>query len=92
MPVPKWLLRAIAGSLPIFEEFWLEVQDTIQDWGLYADICRYHKTDRQLTSISTRIRVLQAKEEDLGPSQKNTVLYMTRYSKHRSTCQVISRL
>jgi hypothetical protein len=63
-PVPKWLLRAIDGDSDIFDAFALEVQDTTQDWGLYTDICRYHHTDAELTSIAARIRALEAEEAE----------------------------
>jgi hypothetical protein len=64
LPVPKWLLRAIDGDSEIFDAFALEVQDTTQDWGLYTDICRYHHTDTELTSIAARIRTLEAEETE----------------------------
>jgi hypothetical protein len=63
-PVPKWLLRAIDGDSEIFNAFALEVQDTTQDWGLYTDICCYHHTNAELTSIAARICALEAEEAE----------------------------
>jgi hypothetical protein len=62
--VPKWLLCAIDGDSEIFDAFALEVQDMTQDWGLYTDICCYHHTNTELTSITTRIHALEAEEAE----------------------------
>jgi hypothetical protein len=86
--VPKWLLCAIDGDSEIFEAFALEVQDTTQDWGLYTDICRYHHTDNQLTSIAARICALEAEEAET----RNTLANCRRRLRAANTGETLAHL
>ena len=56
-PLPMWLIDAISGKSSSYHQAMDLVRST-DDWGLAAEIARYHKTDTRILNIAAEIHAL----------------------------------
>ena len=62
--LPLWFVQSMAANQPAFH-FLIEAADTLEDWGLSADIQFYHDTNVKLEEVQASIRELQAEADTL---------------------------
>ena len=56
-PLPMWLIDAISGKLSSYHQAMDLVRST-DNWGLAAEVARYHKADARILNIAAKIHVL----------------------------------
>jgi hypothetical protein len=64
VPIPNWFLPLIRASSPVFPLV-IQRANQLQDWGLNAELHRYHNLDTRLQEITRQRQVLEAEEESI---------------------------
>ena len=56
-PLPMWLIDAISGKASSYPQA-MELAHSTDDWGLAAEVARYHETDTRILNIAAEIHAL----------------------------------
>ena len=56
-PLPMWLIDAISGKSSSYHQA-MDLARSTDDWGLAAEIARYHETDTRILNIAAEIHAL----------------------------------
>ena len=56
-PLPIWLIDAISGKSSSYHQA-LDLARSTDDWGLAAEVARYHETDTRILNIAAEIHAL----------------------------------
>ena len=56
-PLPMWLINAISGKSASYHQA-MELAQSTDDWGLAAEVARYHETDTHVLNIAAEIHAL----------------------------------
>ena len=56
-PLPMWLIDAISGKVSSYHQA-LDLARSTDDWGLAAEIARYHEIDTHVLNIAAKIHAL----------------------------------
>jgi hypothetical protein len=63
--IPNWFINSIAANSPVFGEVMAEA-NRLGDWGIQADLERYHNLDTQIHQVQADLRILQEEESTLA--------------------------
>jgi hypothetical protein len=56
-PLPMWLIDAIGGKSSSYHQA-MDLARSTDDWGLAAEVARYHEADTRILNIATEIHAL----------------------------------
>ena len=56
-PLPMWLIDAISGKSSSYHQA-MDLARSTNDWGLVAEVARYHETDTRILNITGEIHAL----------------------------------
>ena len=56
-PLPMWLIDAIGGKSSSYHQA-IDLARSTDDWGLAAEVARYHETDTRILNIAAEIHAL----------------------------------
>ena len=70
-PLPMWLIDAISGKSSSFPQA-MDLARSTDDWGLAAEIARYHKADTRILDIAGEIHVLDCKLQVVKASARHS--------------------
>ena len=56
-PLPMWLIDAIGGKLSSYHQA-MDLARSTDDWGLTAEVARYHEADTRILNIAAEIHAL----------------------------------
>ena len=56
-PLPMWLIDAISGKSSSYHQA-MELARSTDDWGLAAEVARYHEADARILDITGEIHAL----------------------------------
>ena len=59
-PLPMWLIEAIGGKSSSYHQA-MDLARSTDDWGLAAEIARYHEADTRILNIAGEIHALDCK-------------------------------
>ena len=59
-PLPMWLIDAISGKTSSYHQA-MDLARSTDDWGLAAEIARYHETDTRVLNIVAEMHTLDCK-------------------------------
>jgi hypothetical protein len=75
--IPFWFIRCISANAPSYPLVAAETA-RLGDWGLEAEIDRYHNLDTQLADIQSQLRELQAAEDNIQMRKRACYFRLTR--------------
>ena len=75
--LPLWFVQSMAANQPAFH-FLIGAADTLEDWGLSADIQFYHDTNVKLEEVQASIQELQVEANTLAIQHRATHYRLTR--------------
>ena len=68
LPTPSWLLEMLKGNGALFTRLADEVKHD-GDWGLLAEIIRFHELEHHKVNIAARLDLLYAEQRGLRQAQ-----------------------
>ena len=70
-PLPMWLINAISGKSSSYHQA-MELACSTDDWGLAAEIARYHETDTHILNIAAKIHALDCELQVVKASARQS--------------------
>ena len=70
-PLPMWLIDAISGKSSSYLQA-MELARSTNDWGLVAEVARYHKTDTRILNIAAEIHTLDCELQVVKASARQS--------------------
>ena len=70
-PLPMWLIDAISGKSSSYHQA-MELARSTDDWGLAAEVARYHEADTRILDIAAEIHALDCELQVVKASARHS--------------------